>query len=150
MVIPTYEVGEPNKNPMFLEKRVYQGSSGKVYPLPVIDKIYDEKVDKTYHAVYLENEYVKIMLLPELGGKNPESLLIKQMDMILFTIIMLLNRALVGLCGPWISGGIEFNWPQHHDQATYFRLLSICGKRMKMAAAQYMWEKSNICFVPRG
>ena len=41
--LPTYGVGEPDKNPMFYEKRVYQGSSGKVYPLPVIDKIHDEK-----------------------------------------------------------------------------------------------------------
>lgn len=32
VVIPTYEIGAPDKNPMFLEKRVYQGSSGKVYP----------------------------------------------------------------------------------------------------------------------
>lgn len=34
VIIPTYPVGKPNKNPMFLEKRVYQGSSGKVYPTP--------------------------------------------------------------------------------------------------------------------
>ena len=46
VIIPTYGVGKPDKNPMFLEKRVYQGSSGKVYPYPVIDKIYDEKRDK--------------------------------------------------------------------------------------------------------
>ena len=32
VVIPTYEVGKPEKNPIFLEKRVYQGSSGVVYP----------------------------------------------------------------------------------------------------------------------
>lgn len=37
--IPTYGIGAPGKNPLFLEKRVYQGSSGKVYPYPVIDKI---------------------------------------------------------------------------------------------------------------
>ena len=55
-IIPTYSVGKPNKNPMFLEKRVYQGSSGRVYPYPVIDKIYDEKEDKEYTAVILENE----------------------------------------------------------------------------------------------
>ena len=30
-----------------------------------------------------------------------------------------LNRALVGLLGPWISGGIEFNWPQHHRPTTF-------------------------------
>lgn len=69
VVIPTYEVGDPDKNPLFFEKRVYQGSSGKVYPLPVTEKISDTKVDKTYQAVFLENDYLKIMLLPELGGR---------------------------------------------------------------------------------
>ena len=39
--LPTYEVGEPDRNPMFLENRVYQGSSGVVFPLPVIDKVFD-------------------------------------------------------------------------------------------------------------
>ena len=66
VVIPTYEAGEPDKNPMFLEKRVYQGSSGKVYPLPVIDRISDEKADRTYRAVFLENDYIRVMVLPEL------------------------------------------------------------------------------------
>ena len=47
VVIPTYPIGKPNRNPMFLEKRVYQGSSGRVYPHPVIDKICDEKSDHT-------------------------------------------------------------------------------------------------------
>ena len=56
VVIPTYEIGTPDKNPMFLEKRVYQGSSGKVYPYPTIEKISHEKKDKIWHAVYLENE----------------------------------------------------------------------------------------------
>ena len=51
VVIPTYEVGAPEKNPMFLEKRVYQGSSGVVYPYPVIEKIADEPVDKAYEAL---------------------------------------------------------------------------------------------------
>ena len=67
--IPTYSIGQPNKNPMFLEKRVYQGSSGAVYPHPVVDRVSDEKEDKTYTAVYLENRYLKIMLLPEIGGR---------------------------------------------------------------------------------
>lgn len=46
MTIPAYGIGEPEKNTMFLEKRVYQGSSGVVYPHPEIEKIIDEKVDK--------------------------------------------------------------------------------------------------------
>lgn len=118
VVIPTYPVGKPNKNPMFLEKRVYQGSSGKVYPHPVIDKIYDEKVDKTYHAVYLENEYLKIMVLPELGGRIQRATdKTNNYDFVYYNHVI--KPALVGLAGPWISGGIEFNWPQHHRPSTY-------------------------------
>ena len=41
VVIPTYEIGAAEKNPIFSEKRVYQGSSGRVYPYPVIEKIED-------------------------------------------------------------------------------------------------------------
>src|SRR5579884_2056693 len=67
--IPTYGVGEPEKNPMFLEKRVYQGSSGRVYPYPVVDKIQDEKKFQSYHHIFLENEYLQITILPQLGGR---------------------------------------------------------------------------------
>ena len=67
--LPTYEIGEEEKNPIFLEKRVYQGSSGVVYPYPVVEKICDEKKEKDYQAYFLENEYLKIMILPELGGR---------------------------------------------------------------------------------
>ena len=58
--IPTYGIGQADKNPMFLEKRVYQGSSGKVYPLPVVDKILDEKTDQPYTAVFLELSLIHI------------------------------------------------------------------------------------------
>ena len=118
VVIPTYEVGAPEKNPMFLEKRVYQGSSGVVYPYPVIEKIADEPVDKTYQALYLENEYIKVMVLPELGGRIQMAYdKIRERHFIYYNHVI--KPALVGLAGPWISGGIEFNWPQHHRPSTY-------------------------------
>ena len=118
ITIPTYEVGTPDKNPMFFEKRVYQGSSGKVYPLPVIDKIYDEKKDKEYNAVWLENEYLKIMILPELGGRIQRAYdKTNGYDFVYYNEVI--KPALVGLTGPWISGGIEFNWPQHHRPTTF-------------------------------
>lgn len=118
MTIPTYEVGKPEKNPMFLEKRVYQGSSGVVYPYPVIETMSDEKVDKEYKAVYIENEYIKVMILPELGGRVQMAYdKIKQRHFVYYNHVI--KPALVGLAGPWISGGIEFNWPQHHRPSTY-------------------------------
>lgn len=118
VMIPTYEVGEPDKNPMFLEKRVYQGSSGKVYPYPTTEKISHEKKDKIWHAVYLENEYLKIMILPELGGRIQRAYdKTNDYDFVYYNHVI--KPALVGLAGPWISGGIEFNWPQHHRPTTY-------------------------------
>ena len=118
VTIPTYEVGKPEKNPMFLEKRVYQGSSGVVYPYPVIESISNEKVDKEYHAIWLENEYIKVMILPELGGRVQMAYdKIKQRHFVYYNHVV--KPALVGLAGPWISGGIEFNWPQHHRPSTY-------------------------------
>lgn len=118
VVIPTYEIGEPEKNPIFLEKRVYQGSSGVVYPHPVIEKISDEKIDKEWQACYLENDYIKIMILPELGGRIQMAYdKVKERHFVYYNEVI--KPALVGLTGPWISGGIEFNWPQHHRPSTY-------------------------------
>ncbi len=118
VVIPTYEVGKPEKNPIFLEKRVYQGSSGVVYPYPVIESIANEKHDREWKAVFLENEYIKIMVLLELGGRVQMAYdKIKKRHFVYYNHVI--KPALVGLAGPWISGGIEFNWPQHHRPSTY-------------------------------
>lgn len=127
VVIPTYEVGAPDKNPMYLEKRVYQGSSGVVYPYPVVEKISDTPVDYTWHAIYLENEYIKVMVLPELGGRIQMAYdKVKQRNFVYYNHVI--KPALVGLTGPWISGGIEFNWPQHHRPSTYLPVDSLIEK----------------------
>ena len=116
--IPTYEIAEYDKNPMFLEKRVYQGSSGRVYPHPVCEGVADEKTDKKYKAIILENDYLFVMILPELGGRI-QRLLDKSNNYDAVYYNKVVKPALVGLAGPWISGGIEFNWPQHHRPSTY-------------------------------
>ncbi|SIT02445.1 Tetratricopeptide repeat-containing protein [Zobellia uliginosa] len=118
IMIPTYEIGTAEKNPIFLEKRVYQGSSGKVYPYPVVEKISDEKVEKEWLACFLENDFLKIMILPELGGRVQMAYdKVKKRHFVYYNEVI--KPALVGLTGPWISGGIEFNWPQHHRPSTY-------------------------------
>ncbi|WP_299064570.1 DUF5107 domain-containing protein [uncultured Polaribacter sp.] len=118
VVIPTYEVGTPEKYPVFLEKRVYQASSGAVYPHPVIEKISDTKVDKEWNAIYIENDYIKVMILPELGGRIQMAYdKVRERHFVYYNHVI--KPALVGLTGPWISGGIEFNWPQHHRPSTY-------------------------------
>lgn len=119
--LPTYAAGEPDPNPMFLEKRVYQGSSGKVYPLPVTETLSDEKKSKEYRAVFLENRYLKVMVLPELGGRIHRATdKTNGYEFVYYNQVI--KPALVGLAGPWISGGIEFNWPQHHRPSTFMPL----------------------------
>ena len=118
VTIPTYPEQMPDKNPMFFEKRVYQGSSGKVYPNPITDRVSNKKTENGYQAVFLDNEYVHLMILPEIGGRihigqdktNGYDFFYRQ---------NVIKPALVGLLGPWISGGVEFNWPQHHRPSTY-------------------------------
>ncbi|MBS1705356.1 MAG: DUF5107 domain-containing protein [Armatimonadetes bacterium] len=89
-----------------------------VYPLPTIDRVSDVPVDREWDAIYLENEFVEIMVLPEIGGRihgardktNGYDFIYRQ---------SVIKPALVGLTGPWISGGIELNWPQHHRPTTF-------------------------------
>lgn len=116
--IPTYPVGQPLKQPLFLNRRVYQGSSGVVYPYPVIDSVGDTAEPRAYTAVFLENRYLKILILPELGGRV-QMALDKTNDYHFVYYNRVIKPALVGLAGPWISGGIEFNWPQHHRPSTF-------------------------------
>lgn len=118
VILPTYEAGIEENIPQFLDKRVYQGSSGKVYPYPVIESISDKKTQKEYTALFLENDYLKIMVLPELGGRIHRAWdKIAERDFVYYN--QSIKPALVGLTGPWISGGIEFNWPQHHRPTTF-------------------------------
>lgn len=118
VVIPTYLPMAPDKNPMFLEKRVYQGSSGAVYPLPFYDRVATEPVPHSWQALHIENEFVRVMVLPQIGGRIHIGL-DKTNDYDFFYRQNVIKPALVGLSGPWCSGGVEFNWPQHHRPATY-------------------------------
>ena len=116
---PTYPVGEPEEHPLFFERRVYQGSNGKVYPLPFISKVFDVPQIRSYRGVRLENEFVRVLLLPEIGGRIHAAQDKTNGDYDIFYHQRVIKPALVGLAGPWISGGVEFNWPQHHRPGTF-------------------------------
>lgn len=121
VTIPTYPVGVPDRNPMFLERRVFQGSSGRVYPNPITDRVLDEKHERSWQAVHLENDYVRLMILPELGGRVHVGM-DRTNGYDFFYRQNVIKPALVGLLGPWISGGVEFNWPQHHRPSSMMPL----------------------------
>jgi len=106
VVIPTYPVQDADVNPMFLEKHVYQGSSGKVYPNPFTDRVALEKRDRSYKAVFLDNEFVQLMILPEIGGRIHAGLDKTNGDDFFYRQNVI-KPALVGLLEPWISGGMR-------------------------------------------
>ncbi|HXN48038.1 MAG TPA: DUF5107 domain-containing protein [Bryobacteraceae bacterium] len=117
-VIPTYLSGPPDPNPMFFFGRQSQGAQGNIYPYPLYDNLTNTKGEKTYHVVYLENEYVKIGILPEIGGRLFSALdKTDNYDFIYHQHVI--KPALIGLIGAWISGGIEWNIPHHHRASTF-------------------------------
>lgn len=118
LVIPTYRVGEPERNPMFYGARAYQGAKGTIYPYLLLDKLTDIREDKTYHAVYLENQYIKLCVLPEIGGRilSAED---KTNHYDFFYHQHVIKPALIGMLGAWISGGVEWNIPHHHRATTF-------------------------------
>ncbi len=118
ITLPTWMPAPPDKNPMFLERRVYQGSTGRLYPLPLTDRIEEKPVEREWQAIWIENEYLSALVLPELGGRI-HALQDRTTGYDLIYRQEAIKPALVGLAGPWISGGIEFNWPQHHRPATF-------------------------------
>ena len=119
--IPTYIPKPANTLPMFFEKKPYQGASGKLYPIPYSDGITDEKVDVDYSVYTLENEYIYTEQLHEVGGKILRAY-DKTADKDFIYYNEVIKPALVGIAGAWISGGIEFNWPQHHRPTTFMPL----------------------------
>jgi tetratricopeptide (TPR) repeat protein len=115
--IPTYLVGEPEPNPVFYFGRASQGAEGRVYPYPLYDVLTGRKADKAYRIVYLENEYIRIGVLPDIGGRLFEGVdKTNQYNFIYRQHVI--KPALIGLIGAWISGGIEWNIPHHHRAST--------------------------------
>ena len=118
ITIPTYLAGAPEPNPMFFFGRASQGAQGPVYPYPMYDSLTGKKVDKTYTAVYLENKYLRIGVLPEIGGRIFEGV-DKTNNYNFIYRQHVIKPALIGLIGAWISGGVEWNIPHHHRASTF-------------------------------
>ncbi len=118
LTLPTYQVGTADKNPIFYSGRVYQGAKGPIYPYPLLDKLTETRVDQTYRAVYLENGYLKMSVLPEIGGRifTAQD---KSNSYDFFYRQHVIKPALIGMLGAWISGGVEWNIPHHHRASSF-------------------------------
>jgi tetratricopeptide (TPR) repeat protein len=118
LAIPTYLAGDPEPNPMFYFGSNSQGAQGRVYPYPLYDTLTHAKSNKVYRIIYLENEYVRIGVLPEIGGRLFEAV-DKSNGYNWVYRQHVIKPALIGLIGAWMSGGVEWNIPHHHRATTF-------------------------------
>ncbi|MBQ4154197.1 MAG: DUF5107 domain-containing protein [Clostridia bacterium] len=119
LTIPTYPEPAAESLPMFAENRVHQRSSGRPYPNKIVLKVDREhREDKEYTVVRLENEYLCLYILPEIGGRVYAAK-DKTTGYDFFYKQHVIKPALIGALGSWVSGGIEFNWPFHHRASGY-------------------------------
>ncbi|HUX95024.1 MAG TPA: DUF5107 domain-containing protein [Bacteroidales bacterium] len=117
-VLPTYKVSPPDKNPMFFKQESYQGASKYIYPYGMNDVISNEKEDQGWKALILENEYIKLCVAPEIGGK-----IYYGTDKITGYNFIYKNNVVrpsnIGMLGAWVSGGIEWCVIHHHRASTF-------------------------------
>lgn len=117
--LPTYRVNDPEKAPLFERDFAYQRAKRGVYPYAMNDNPTIEKVDSCHHALYLENDYVKVCVLPGIGGRlfyatdktNGYEIFYRQ---------SVIKPANVGMLGAWISGGVEWNVFHHHRATSQY------------------------------
>lgn len=117
-IIPTYTVAPSDKNPMFFKGESYQGASRIIYPYSMNDVISDERTEKAWKTVTLENEYIKLCVTPEIGGKlyyatdksNGYNFVYKN---------NVVKPSNIGMLGAWVSGGIEWCVLHHHRASTF-------------------------------
>ncbi|UCC68348.1 MAG: DUF5107 domain-containing protein [Armatimonadota bacterium] len=110
--LPTYAWGPPDPNPAFQRR-----SGRQIYPYPLLDDIRDESRPVQYRALVLENKYLRVTVLPELGGRL-YSAIDKPTGEEIFYRNNVVKPGLIGLRGAWISGGIEWNFPRGHTVTT--------------------------------
>ena len=113
--IPTYELGPPNPYPALLDwqRRKWR----PVYPYPFLDALTNKRTEKIYKAVYLENEYLRVSVLPELGG-HIYQIFDKTTKRDVLYSNPVIKYAMVAIRGAWVSGGIEWNFPDGHTLTT--------------------------------
>ena len=117
-VIPTYLVAPPDKNPIFFEGEGHQMAAKRIYPYGMNDAYLNKKIDKTYKALILENEYIELCVTPEIGGKLYYAK-DKTNDYNFFYKNDVVKPSNIGMLGAWVSGGIEWCVLHHHRASTF-------------------------------
>lgn len=113
LVIPTYLAGPDDPNPP-LQRVVGDWS---IYPYTLLDDLTGIRADKSYNASIIENRFLRVIVLPELGG-HLYSAYDKTIGREVFYRNNVVKPGLVSLRGAWVSGGVEFNFPKGHTVTT--------------------------------
>ena len=115
--LPTYKVMPGEKAPMFYSGGSFQGARRVIYPYALNDVISHEREEQSWKALMLENEYIKLCITPEIGGKlyyatdksNDYNFIYKNNEV---------KPSNIGMTGAWVSGGIEWCVLHHHRAST--------------------------------
>ncbi|MBK9708472.1 MAG: DUF5107 domain-containing protein [Acidobacteria bacterium] len=98
-VFATYPYSDPNPVPAF----------GRIYPYYRFEMYTDKPENKEWTVVELENDYIKVMILPEIGGKIWTAIEKSTGKPFIYNNQVVKFRD-ISMRGPWTSGGIEANY----------------------------------------
>ena len=103
MSMPTYPFSDPN--PIASPVEAYPN----MYPYYRFDGYTNEAVPKNWKVVELENQFIKVLIFPEIGGKIWTAIEKKTNQPFLYYNHVVKFRD-IAMRGAWTSGGIEFNY----------------------------------------
>lgn len=110
LTLPTYEEGAPDRNPAFDQF----ANSRFDYPYALRNNLTDRRSDHAYRAIFMENEYLKCSVLPDLGG-HVYTCTDKISGQPMFYANPSIKKAAISYRGAWAAFGIEFNFPVSHN-----------------------------------
>jgi hypothetical protein len=113
ITLPTYDVKGENRNPVFRS----QYGVAHIYPYTLLDDIDAKIKDKTYHTLVLENKYLLVTIIPDLGGRV-YSVFDKISQRDVFYKNSIVRFAPLAIRGAFFSGGMEFSFPVAHAPTT--------------------------------
>jgi tetratricopeptide (TPR) repeat protein len=111
LTLPTYPWYD-DVNPVF---EPYEGDV--FYPYTRQDHIAKSSESRSYRTLCLENEYLRVVCIPELGGRI-HSVVVKATGEEMFHRNDEIKPALIAMRGAWIGGGIEWNPGPHGHTVT--------------------------------
>jgi len=110
LTLPVYEEGNPDPNPPFDQLATTRFN----YPYTLRNELTGERRDHNLRAIYLENEYLKCSILPDIGG-HVYTCIDKISGKSMFYANSSLKKAQIGYRGAWAAFGVEFNFPVSHN-----------------------------------